>query len=133
MDPKTGMILWSGAGIGVFLIWSGATNRLNLGETLAAYLRGDKPPAPAGKSDSNGSENNGDPIIVGGSFGEGNKTESVAPSVGGPLGNALNSLRTNVQADVTGTYYVYDNNGNMLERIPDIYQSRPYAYIPKRG
>lgn len=110
MDAKTGMLLWVAGGAGVFLLWSGATNRTNLGENLASYVNGKAQPQPgAPKADGSGFDN-----PVGGSFAE--------PSTGGP---------NRVQQDVTGTYYIYDSNGNMLEKIPDIYQSRPYSYRPR--
>lgn len=106
MDAKTGMLLWVAGGAGVFLLWSGATNRTNLGENLASYIQ-DKPVPPKGADKHSGS---GFDKPVGGSFPE------------APTG------RNVVQQDITGTYYVYDSNGNMLQKIPDVYQSRPYSY-----
>lgn len=123
MDSKNGMILWVMGGAGVFLLWSGITNRMDLGKNLASYVNGEKPPAPAGKSSDTYSDGSPKPDGpgeftggVGGYFGPGNE----AP------------LSTHIGQDVSGTYYVYDQNMNIVEQVPDAYQDNPNAYVPGR-
>lgn len=119
MDAKTGLSIWTGAGAGVFFLWAGITNRLNIGEVLASYVRGEKPP-PAGNKQSDKATVN-----------EGGIPQPVSLPTAPQRNDPDRVINANyVQQDVTGKYYIYDANGNVREQIPDVYQSRPYAYRP---
>lgn len=121
MDAKNGMMLWVMGGTGVFLLWSGITNRMDLGENLKSYLDGKSAPNPAGKSDtySDGSPKPDGPGEftggIGGYFGSDKDTEIMS---------------THVNRDQTGIAYVYDQHGNMISRVPDAYQDTPNLYRP---
>ena len=125
MNQK-GLILWTLAGSGVFLLYAAYKNQSPTG-LLTKHLSGSTGPV-APLSGTPGSQSPASPPGAGQGYQD-------TPSQGGyqdwlnPFPKYLGGGPSQVHQDSTGTYYSTDAYGNQIAALPAYYQTHPNLYI----
>lgn len=130
MNQK-GLILWTLAGSGVFLLYAAYKNQSPTG-LLTKHLSGSTGPV-APLSGTSGSQSPASPPGAGQGYQD-------TPQQGGyqdwlnPFPNYLGggpSAQNQVHRDASGVYYSTDPYGNQIAALPAYYQKAPNLYIVK--